>query len=157
MLRREWYNVYMCFSIVEWINLVGVLSLSMIFDTKMIYLTPIPEFRPCSIDMGMGSANERRRYIVTSSPISWAHTHNDSVSISGTKQRPIVFCVKLISRLEGVERHWWFHWRKPRSFHPAVRKTWIVLPYSCLKSMTLWPARRIIAWRLSFHNRYTTM
>ena len=25
----------------------------------------------------MGSANERRRYIVTSSLIRWAHTHHD--------------------------------------------------------------------------------
>ena len=28
-------------------------------------------------DLGMGSANERRRYIVTSSLIGWAHTQND--------------------------------------------------------------------------------
>ena len=27
--------------------------------------------------LGMGSANERRRYIVTSSLIGWAHTQND--------------------------------------------------------------------------------
>ena len=26
---------------------------------------------------GMGSANERRRYVVTSAHIGWAHTHND--------------------------------------------------------------------------------
>ena len=29
------------------------------------------------IIFGMGSANERRRYIVTSSLIGWAHTNND--------------------------------------------------------------------------------
>ena len=29
------------------------------------------------IILGMGSANERRRYNVTSSLIGWAHTHND--------------------------------------------------------------------------------
>ena len=29
------------------------------------------------IILGMGSANERRRYIVTSSLIGWAHTQND--------------------------------------------------------------------------------
>ena len=27
--------------------------------------------------LGMGSANERRRYIVTSSHIVWSHTKND--------------------------------------------------------------------------------
>ena len=29
------------------------------------------------IILGMGSANERRRYIVTASLIGWAHTQND--------------------------------------------------------------------------------
>ena len=29
------------------------------------------------IILGMGSANERRRYTVTSSLIGWAHTEND--------------------------------------------------------------------------------
>ena len=35
------------------------------------------KFTP-GIILGMGSANERRRYIVTSSLIGWAHTQNDN-------------------------------------------------------------------------------
>ena len=37
---------------------------------KMVHAYP-------GIILGMGSANERRRYIVTSSLIGWAHTYND--------------------------------------------------------------------------------
>ena len=34
------------------------------------------------ITLGMGSANERRRYLVTPSLIGWAHTQNDTSSVA---------------------------------------------------------------------------
>ena len=40
------------------------------------------------IILGMGSSNKRRRYIVTSSLIDWAHTKNDPRIISQTSHPP---------------------------------------------------------------------
>ena len=63
----------MCQVLVKCYNLKYVLR-----DDKLPKSVLIKEFITtyAGIILGMGPANERRRYIVTSSLISWVHTQN---------------------------------------------------------------------------------
>ena len=45
------------------------------------------------IKLGMGSTNERRRYIVTSSLIGWAHAQNDSWEIMTASETSKKLCL----------------------------------------------------------------
>ena len=52
------------------------------------------------IILGMGTANERQRYIVTLSLIGWAHTLNDLCLCKMYKMYPIY----MISKMKGIKR-----------------------------------------------------
>ena len=54
-----------------------ILLFSLICFVSYISSVINPTSTPSGIIVGMGSENERRRYIVTSSLIAWAHTHWD--------------------------------------------------------------------------------
>ena len=69
-----------------WANLTGMLlhnktKYNPIRVHNFSYIVLLPILYGCTakikVTIGMGSANERRRYIVTSSLIGWVHTQND--------------------------------------------------------------------------------
>ena len=66
------------------------------------------------IILGVGLANERRRYIVTSSLIGWAHTQNGPCWIVLMKHTNILYCFILSQHWHGAGR-WNPSWWKIRS------------------------------------------
>ena len=65
------------------------------------------------IILGMGSANERRRYIVTSSLIGWAHTQNGTCWIVLRNHTNILYCFIISQHWHGACR-WNPSWQKIR-------------------------------------------
>ena len=54
-----------------------------VLSDDIVLITSVSTQSATEIILGMGSPNERRRYIVTSSLSSWVNTHNDPCANSG--------------------------------------------------------------------------
>ena len=60
-------------------------SVSQEGSTTILLYADEHKYAPAGITLGMGSANERWRYIVTSSLIGWTQTQNDQISVQEQK------------------------------------------------------------------------
>ena len=123
--------------------------------------------------LGMGSANERRRYIVTTSLIGWARTHELHCMGSANERRRYIVTTSLIGWARTQNVHWMYVPTTPDtqpSNKPSVlKKKWYSLlhlyfPFTHLKQCWLSSDNAphvasdiaLIVWRLgdnAFENR----